>query len=146
MFIATGVAFAIGALNYKFGSSARPGPGYFPFGLGMLQALLGAFILLRAITFQAEVKADLDGEFTTIKWRPLLLILLSILAFGLALPKLGLAVALPLLIAISTLAGEEFNWKEVAVNCVVLTAGSWLIFIKGLGLSIPLIPPFLSGN
>ena len=36
MFILVGVAFAWGATNYSFGSSARPGPAYFPFGLGVL--------------------------------------------------------------------------------------------------------------
>jgi hypothetical protein len=39
MFIGVGLAFAWGATNYSFGSSARPGPGYFPFGLGILMAL-----------------------------------------------------------------------------------------------------------
>jgi hypothetical protein len=32
----------------------------------------------------------------------------------------------------------------VLINCVVLTLGSWLIFIKGLGLTIPLWPSFLA--
>ena len=36
MFLVVGIGFAWGALNYSFGSSARPGPGYFPFGLGIL--------------------------------------------------------------------------------------------------------------
>ena len=40
MFIVVGVSFAWGAIaNYNFGSSARPGPGYFPFGLGALLAV-----------------------------------------------------------------------------------------------------------
>jgi hypothetical protein len=30
MFVAVGIGFAWGATNYSFGSSARPGPGYFP--------------------------------------------------------------------------------------------------------------------
>ena len=38
--IAVGGAFAIGATNYSFGTSIRPGPGYFPFGLGIIQAFL----------------------------------------------------------------------------------------------------------
>jgi hypothetical protein len=33
MFLIVGVAFAVGSLDYSFGTSARPGPGYFPFGL-----------------------------------------------------------------------------------------------------------------
>ena len=37
MFILVGIAFAWGAAaNYNFGSSARPGPAYFPIGLGVL--------------------------------------------------------------------------------------------------------------
>ena len=57
MFVVMGVAFAWGATNYNFGSSARPGPGYFPFGLGVLQALLGAFILFESLVIETE-----DGE------------------------------------------------------------------------------------
>jgi hypothetical protein len=42
-----GVGFAWGATAYNFGSSARPGPAYFPFGLGVLTACLGGLILFK---------------------------------------------------------------------------------------------------
>ena len=45
MFLVIGIAFAWGATAYSFGNSARPGPGYFPFGLGVLLALLGAIVV-----------------------------------------------------------------------------------------------------
>jgi hypothetical protein len=96
MFIATGIGFAWGATFYNFGSSARPGPGYFPFGLGILLALLGAFTLFEALT-------------------------------------------------IAAMAGDEFHWGEVLANAVILTAGSWVIFIWGLKLVIPLWPKFITG-
>ena len=41
MFVVVGIVFAWGATNYSFGVAARPGPGYFPFGLGILLAILG---------------------------------------------------------------------------------------------------------
>ncbi|MEY3295272.1 MAG: hypothetical protein RLZZ451_1320, partial [Pseudomonadota bacterium] len=50
MFIVIGLAFAWGATNYNFGSAARPGPAYFPFGLGILLALLGGVVLLKSLT------------------------------------------------------------------------------------------------
>ena len=50
MFMAAGLGFAVGATNYSFGTSARPGPGYFPFGLGVLLALLGAVVLFKSLT------------------------------------------------------------------------------------------------
>ena len=34
-------------------------------------------------------------------------------------------VTVPVLIVISSLAGDEFHWRGVIVNAVVLTIGSW---------------------
>ena len=36
LLIFVGAAFAIGATHYNFGAAVRPGPGYFPFGLGII--------------------------------------------------------------------------------------------------------------
>ncbi len=141
MFIVIGVAFAWGALSYNFGSSARPGPGFFPFGLGVLMAVLGAFVLFEALVIETE-----DGE-PIGRWafRPLLIVMASVGLFGFALPRLGMAASLPLLIVMVSLAGDEFHWKDAIVSVVVLTLGSWLIFIYGLKLVIPLWPKFITG-
>ncbi len=140
MFLTTGVLFALGARNYSFGSSARPGPGYFPFGLGVLLTIIGAFIIFEALTIETE-----DGEpIGPWAWKPLITITASVAVFAWALPLLGMAVALPLLIIICSLAGDEFHWKDVLANCVILTIGSWGIFIAGLKLVIPLWPVFLT--
>jgi len=132
MFVTAGVSFAWGATTYSFGSSARPGPGYFPFGLGVLMALLGAFILFESLVVETE-----DGEpIGKWAWKPLLTISASVAVFGWA---------LPLLVIIASLAGDEFHWKDVLLNCIVLTVGSWAIFIWGLKLIIPLWPKFITG-
>ena len=140
MFMVVGLGFAAGATNYNFGSSAKPGPAFFPFGLGVLLAVLGAVILFKALTIESE-GGDRVGA---IVWRPLVLITLSVVVFGFALPTLGMIVSLPLLILVTSLAGDEFKLKEVIINSLVLTVGSWLIFIKGLNLIIPLWPTFLA--
>ncbi len=141
MFLVAGIAFAWGATEYSFGTSARPGPGYFPFGLGILLALLGGLVLFKALTLESE-GGDPVG---TIAWRPLLVIVAAILVFGVALPRLGLACTLPLLIALSSLAGDQFRWRDVLVTSVVLTVGSWALFIVGLKLTIPLWPIYITG-
>jgi hypothetical protein len=139
MFLAAGASFALGALNYSMGTSARPGPGYFPMGLGVITAVLGLAILFKALTI-----GDADGEkIGAIAWRPLLVIVGAIVVFGLALPPLGMVVTIPILILITSLAGDEFHWRGVAVNAVVLTLGSWVIFIWGLKLTIPMWPWFI---
>ncbi len=141
MFVATGVGFAWGATNYSFGVSARPGPGYFPFGLGILMAILGAFILFESLAVETE-----DGEpIGKWAWKPLITIVFAVGLFGVLLPRLGMAASLPILIIITSLAGDEFHWKDVLINCIVLTIGSWAIFILGLKLVIPLWPTFITG-
>jgi hypothetical protein len=140
MFLITGVGFAIGATNYSMGTSARPGAGYFPLILSTILAIMGGVVLFKALTIETE-----DGEpIGAIAWRPLIIIVLAITVFAILLPRLGMFITIPILIIIVSFAGDEFSWVGVLVSCVVLTAFSWLVFIKGLGLTIPLLPSFMA--
>ena len=140
MFLVVGIGFAWGATNYNFGVAARPGPGYFPFGLGILLAILGGFILFESLVVETE-----DGEpIGSWAWKPLFVIVFSVAMFGFILPRLGMLISLPILIVVTSLAGDEFHWKDALISVVVLTLGSWLVFIKGLSLVIPVLPPFLN--
>jgi hypothetical protein len=158
MFIAIGVVFAIGATHYGMGPpcaeqdpcaaslwlrlsqlSAHPGAGYFPLLLSVLLALLGAIVLFKSLTIES-VGGDPVGAFA---WRPLLVIVVAIAVFGRMLEPLGLALTVPLLIVIASLAGDEFRWQAVLLDAVVLTIASWAIFIWGLKLKIPLWPAFI---
>lgn len=141
MFVVVGLGFAWGATAYSFGSSARPGPAYFPFGLGILLAIMGALVWFASITVETE-----DGDrIGSIAWKPLIIITGSVVMFGAILPWLGMIISLPLLIIVSALAGDEWHWKDSLISVVILTLGSWLIFIKGLSLVIPLWPKFITG-
>lgn len=141
MFVVVGVVFAVGATNYSMGTPARPGAGYFPLILSVLMAFLGAVVLFKSLTIETE-GGDPIGA---IAWRPLIVIVLSIAVFGATINRLGLVLAVPILIMISSLAGDEFKWLGVLLNSVVLTVFSWLIFVYGLKLTIPLWPSFIAG-
>lgn len=136
MFIVVGAGFSWGATQYRFGSSAGPGPGYFPFGLGILLALLGAFVLFKGLTLETD-GGDPIGRFA---WRPLLVILGSVVLFGLLLERGGLVVAMPVLVLVSSAADGEFHWQGALVTAAVLTVLSWAVFIWGLKLTIPMWP------
>ncbi len=140
MFIIVGVVFAWASTSYNFGASARPGPGYFPFGLGLLMCILGGMVLFKALTFEVE-GGDPIGPWA---WKPLLVINGAVFVFGWAIPHLGMFIALPLLVIGSAAAGNEFHWKDAIINSIVLTVGSWFIFIWGLKLTIPLYPWFMA--
>ena len=139
MFLVTGAGFAVGATNYSMGTSARPGAGYFPLILSVILTIMGAIVLFEALTIETE-----DGEpIGNIAWRPLIVIVIAITVFGILLPRMGMLFTVPVLIIMVSFAGDEFGWIGVIVSSVVLTAFSWLIFIKGLGLTIPLFPSFM---
>jgi Tripartite tricarboxylate transporter TctB family len=109
--------------------------------LSVLMAILGAIVLFKSLTVETE-GGDPIGA---IAWRPLIVIVVAITVFGATITTLGLVIAVPILILISSLAGDEFNWLGVVVNAVVLTLFSWLIFIVGLKLTIPIWPSFVTG-
>jgi hypothetical protein len=141
MFVVIGISFAWGATYYTFGSSAKPGPGYFPFGLGILLALLGALVLFKALTIETE-GGDPIGP---IAWKPLSLIVGAILLSTL-LPRIGMVLTLPLVIIVASLAGDEFHWRDVLVMSAILTLGCWLVFVKGLSLTIPIWPTVFAAS
>ena len=136
MFIAFGLFFMIGALNYRLGSAARMAPAYFPTMLGGLLAVIGGIVFFRALVAEG-------GKVSAIPLRLLFFITLSLLVFGYLLQPIGLVLALVLLIVVSAFAGYEFRLREVLLLCVVLIILSVLVFAKGLGLPFPLWPKFL---
>ena len=150
LFTVVGVAFAWGATNYSIGTGARMGPGYFPLILGVCMAVLGGII-----TFKALVVESPDGsgdKIGTWAWKPLFFIIAANLIFGLLLgglpsikfPAFGLIAAIFALTFVASLAGDEFNFKEVTILAIVLSVMSYAAFILLLKLQFPVWPTFLT--
>lgn len=149
MFMISGVAFAWGATKYTVGEAARMGPGYFPLMLGIILALMGAFIFFESLVVETE-----DGEkIGKIAWKPLGYIIGANLIFGLLLgglpsigfPAFGMIVAIFALTIVAAMAGDQFKLKEVIVLAIVLAILSYLAFIKLLKLQFPVWPSFIVG-
>src|SRR5689334_1590750 len=119
MFVLVGAGFAIGATNYSMGTSARPGAGYFPLMLSVIMAILGAIVLFKSLTIESS-NGDPIGSFA---FKPLLVIVAAIVMFGVLLERLGMIMTVPLLIIVSSLAGDEFRWRGVLGSVVILTIG-----------------------
>lgn len=149
MFTIVGGAFAIGATNYNIGNGARMGPGYFPLMLGILLAFLGALILFKSMTIHTET----GNKVGKIAWKPLRYIIGANLLFGLLLgglprfgiPHMGLIAAIYGLVLVSSLAGEQYRLKSVLILASILAAGSYVAFVKLLGLQFPVWPAFITG-
>jgi hypothetical protein len=148
MFVVIGGGFAVWSyLGYRIGTGLRMGPGYFPFALGILLAVLGVIIAVKAL-MDGSVAAARIGA---VAWRPLLLIITANLLFGVAigglpsigLPPVGLIAGIFVVTFVASLAGDEFQFFEVFVVSGVLAALSYLAFIVVLRLQIPVWPFFI---
>jgi putative tricarboxylic transport membrane protein len=133
MFVAFGVGFAWVAQNYQMGTSVRMGPAYFPTVLGALLAVLGIAIVVMSLFSAGPPVAKFY-------FRPLILIVLAVVLFGILLKPLGLVLSTAVLVGIGAFGGFEFKWKEVSILYVVLAIFSVWVFVKGLGLPIPVWP------
>lgn len=158
VFVVVGIGFAVAATHYPMGPpcsppdacadslsvrlsqlSARPGPGYFPLGLGVMLAFVGAVILFKSLVLESEVGEPV-GAFA---WRPLLATVGAIALFGALLEPLGLVVSVPLLVGIASLASTERRWRRTFAIAAALTVAAWLVFVVVLKLAIPLWPHLL---
>ncbi len=133
------IAFAVVALyvsrTYSLGTAVRMGPGYFPILLGGVLAVVGAILVVRSLV----IAGDPIGQ---VRVLPLVVVAVAVVLFGVLLPKLGLAITLPLVIVVSALASVQSRRWEVLVLALVLTVFSALVFVYGLRLPIPLWPAF----
>ncbi|GAB1577606.1 MULTISPECIES: tripartite tricarboxylate transporter TctB family protein [Bordetella] len=141
MFIALGLGFAWKAASYQMGTAARMGPGYFPFALGLVLAVLGAIVLLGSLAKNAT-----ETHVDKFDWRITFLVIGSVVLYALILKLLGVYISVFVLVVASSLASHEFNLKVAVANGIFLVVFSYLAFIKGLGLIFPLWPSFLGMN
>jgi hypothetical protein len=133
MFIGFGIGFAAVAQNYQMGNAVRMGPAYFPTMLGGLLAILGLAIFIQSLVVSGP-------KVPAFVFRPLILIIVAIVIFGVALKPLGMVIAAAILVFLGAFGGHEFRWKEVAILYVVLAIFSVFVFVKGLGLPFPVWP------
>ena len=109
------------------------GPGYFPRILGILLIVLGGALALRALKIQG---APLPGW----KWRPVIVVLVSVVIFGLIVTHVGLVLATLGLIVASSAASSEFRAKEALISGILLAGLVVGVFVIGLKIQLPIWP------
>ena len=135
LFIGLGIAAIAVGSNYTLGTAARMGPGYFPRILGIMLLVLGAIITASGLRGHGE-------RVPAWKLRPTLVVLLSVVGFGLIMAKVGLAISTVLLILAASAASHEFRPKEAIIAGVFLAAVSVGVFVVGLHVQLPIWPEF----
>ena len=135
MLIATGAASILIARGYPFGSTTRMGPGYFPTMLGGILVLFGIYIMIVGLRTGEKITVPCSK-------RSLIVLSLSLVAFGVLMTYAGFLPALAVLTFGSASAGQQFKFSEILLLTLILTGLSVAVFIWGLGLPYPLVKGF----
>lgn len=135
VYTAAGVAGYVISRDYPFGSSARMGPGYFPFMISSLLIFVGAVAIARSFRFDGEPVGALA-------WKPMMFVTCAVLAFALLVNTAGLLVAMMVAILISASASIHFrfDWKAL-LGMSLMVAFCAVVFVRGLGVPMPLVGP-----
>ncbi len=133
IFLFFGALAAYIARDYPMGSAVRMGPGYFPYLLGILLALLGVVVCLKSLVIHGE-------RIESVNLRALLLVLGAVGVFAATIESAGIVIATVLLVGIGAAASPESRLREVVVLIVFLLALAVGVFTYGLGLPFKIFP------
>lgn len=139
LFILLGGVFGIQASGLVVGTAGRMGPGYFPIVLSGVLALFGGLLVGVGLRVPG---GPVHGTFA---WRGFIMLLLAVVAFAAAMQPLGFLPAVAASVALAFLGSRRFSVRAVIPLAAGFSAFSWLVFIKGLGLPLQLLGPWLGG-
>ena len=133
VWLGVGSAIAIGAYNLGIGAVNNPGPGLFPFVIGLGMVLLSVSIIATSIgTTAAPTTAPTPRQTLTT-----LAVIGALVFYALALERIGFVLCTILfLFGLLTVLGR-YGWLVAATASVGMTAGSYLIFTTLLKLHLP---------
>jgi putative tricarboxylic transport membrane protein len=129
LFIGISLCFVILGKDLEFGEPTNMGPGFFPFIVATLLAILGL------ITMANSLRGNSD-RLPSVVWRPLVIIVGAPVIFALLVELFGLAPALGMSVFSSTFAGRFKNvWVSLGLSAVIVLF-CWLVFIVAFGVPI----------
>jgi hypothetical protein len=133
LFLLLGVAALWIGSAYEIGNATDMGPGYFPRLIGGALVLFGIATLGRGI---------MRGGWAQPAWalRPLIVLSLAFLVFGLTVERLGLFIAGVLTVLVSSFAQTRPRLIPVALTALGLGAFCAILFGGALNLSLPVWP------
>ena len=142
MFIAIAAFGLWVSRNYPVGTALRMSTGYVPRLLCWVLMGLGAIVLVQGLLERAapEARHDSPSGSALAQIRPVVAVTLSLIVFALALETLGLVLSIVLLVAIARFASRDLGVRETFAAAAGLSVLTFMIFILGLGLTIPVWP------
>ena len=118
--------------EYDVGTVSTMGPGYMPMLLSYSLIVFAAIIGFRAVRIEGP-------PLTPTRWRPIILILLSIVCFAVLIRTAGLLITAFVVPVVAATATSESKRLETLALSAFLAMFCVLVFVYGLGQALPVI-------
>ena len=138
LFLLLGILVIIGSREYPFFDRLGPGPGFFPFWLGLLLTVLGALLFAQitgkryAVEENSELIPEREGAIR------IALLLAGMVALVLMLNPLGFRISMLLFLAYVPLALGARNWWAISITSIVGSFGIFHVFYYWLKVPLPM--------
>jgi hypothetical protein len=138
------IYFVIESYRFGLGDWGMPGPGYFPFGAGLLFGMISLSVMVSAIR---KVPAEVPGEsHGRLQWQNIILILVGMLAYILSFNKIGFILCTFLIVVFFIRLVAHGKWLNSIVIAFSITLAFYLFFDVLLNAQLPMGPfKFLRG-
>ena len=132
---ALGLYVVFGGLAMPSGTLSTPGPGFFPRAIGTLLAISSALVFIRSLRRR-------EAGSTVLGHRDILLVIAVLMLSALVFAFLGAIAAALVMTALIVKILRECAWWRAILFAVLASGTAWLVFIRLLGLRLPVFPLF----
>lgn len=133
MFVVIGMLGFGFSFRFDFGSTAHPGPGFFPSVISVLLVMIGLVVTVSGTLRAAET-------IPKFVMRPFLLISLAVVLFALSVERFGLMPAVFMTAVVASFAKSRYGTASRILNAAALAVASAVLFVGLLNLPIRLWP------
>ena len=134
--LAVGAIFWSIVRDYPRGDLSQFGPGYLPWVASIGMMLLGLSLIITGYLSRDVHEAHSFG-------RAVMIVPIGMVVFAFGLNRLGLFVTAAASVLITTFASRESSMYERVLLALALATLVTLVFGYGVGMTVPLKPPFL---
>ena len=120
------LVICVESYRLKLGAVNNPGPGFFPFGAGVVMLILSLVALFQSRARREKKESTMPQE--PIRWWNIVIILAAITVYAFSLEKIGFLINTFLFICLMLKVVEPQSWKTAIIGALITTIAANLVF------------------
>jgi hypothetical protein len=130
------IYFTIESYSLGIGEWSRPGPGYFPFGAGLLFGVFSLSVFVKTLRRVPPDEIFIQSS-ERFHWQNMVLILFGMLAYSLLLKRIGFVLCTFLLVILFIRVIAKERWSKSIMTALIVAVTFHLLFNILLNAQLP---------